>query len=116
MTRVLEIPVSSGGPLMRVEVDDTLAATREGPRLRGGPGPIEKITKAGVSFDAILDGIKPSILAMYQNLNSLGPILDSVEVAFSIKVTADVGVIFAKASTEGNFQITLSFKPAKAKP
>ena len=73
--------------------------------------PIQDIVETGETFESILDGVKPSILAIYHKLNALGPILDSVEVVFSIKITAEAGIVFAKANTEGNFQVSLSFKP-----
>ena len=35
---------------------------------------------------------------------------DEIEIKFGVKLTAEAGVVFAKAATEGNFEITLIWK------
>lgn len=41
---------------------------------------------------------------------------DEVEVKFGVKVTGGANWLIAKAATEGNFEITLTWKADKAEP
>jgi hypothetical protein len=35
---------------------------------------------------------------------------DEIQIKFGVKLTAEAGVVFAKAATEGNFEFTLTWK------
>lgn len=61
----------------------------------------------------IRDAARPSIEAakeLLEQVKGLQP--DGVEVKFGIKVTGTANWIVAKAATEGNFEVTLSWQPA----
>jgi len=61
------------------------------------------------SFDALVGGIRPvarAILAQFKDLE-----LDSAEVEFAVKLTANAGIILAGTAAEGSCAIKLTWKP-----
>jgi hypothetical protein len=68
MSRIVELPVTKDGPIMRIEVDDTTIGS--GPRVRGGSPPVQGLIDAGKTFEDVVDGIKPSILVLFEQLQS----------------------------------------------
>lgn len=72
-----------------------------------------------VSSDAILGRIKDAVTpavegarAVLDSVRQMAP--DEIEVKFGIKVSGTANWLVAKAATEGNFEITLKWRPTRA--
>jgi hypothetical protein len=48
-------------------------------------------------------------MAVMDRVKKMGP--DAVQITFGVKVTGTVDWLVAKAASEGNFQVTLSWQP-----
>ncbi len=67
---------------------------------------------AGDVAGRVRDAAQPAIEAaqtLLDQVKSLAP--DAVQVKFGVKVTGTANWLVAKAATEGNFEITLSWQP-----
>ncbi len=73
------------------------------------------VIKAKKTFDEVLDEIQPVASAIITKLSKLNTPADEVEVKFGIKLNAEAGAIFASVGGEVNYEITLKWKPEKAK-
>jgi Trypsin-co-occurring domain 1 len=98
-------PMSS--EVVRYRVDEDTIAQFEIEPLPGfrpaGTGDIAGTIKASVG---------PAVEAAKVILDQLKQIApDSVEVKFGVKVTGTANWLVAKAATEGNFEVTLSWRP-----
>jgi len=62
------------------------------------------------SFEAALDKIRRISTKVIDQIRNVDMRPDEIECKFGIKFNAETGVIFAKASTEGNLEITLTWK------
>lgn len=76
--------------------------------------PVAGFQPAGVGDIAgrVKEAAAPAIEAareLLEQVRDLTP--DAVEVKFGIKVTGTTNWLVAKAATEGNFEVTLSWKP-----
>lgn len=70
---------------------------------------------AGDVAGAIKDSIGPAVEAarvLLEQIKVIAP--DGVEVKFGVKVTGTANWLVAKAATEGNFEVTLSWRAAPA--
>jgi hypothetical protein len=68
---------------------------------------------AGKFAGLIRDAARPSIEAAKEVLDQVKALQpDAVEVKFGIKVTGTADWVVAKAATEGNFEVTLSWQSA----
>ena len=104
MPHLIEFEMADGGTVV-VEVDDDQLA---GFAPAAAPG--EVAAKATESFEAALDRLLPPIKAIGERVRALSP--DEVEVALGVKLTAEAGVIVAKAAAEANFTVKLHWKTA----
>ena len=96
--------------VVRYQVDDKTAALFEIEPLAG-------FQPAGVGDLAgwVREAAAPSIEAareLLEQAKDLAP--DAVQVKFGIKVTGTANWVVARAATEGNFEITLSWQPGAA--
>ena len=60
----------------------------------------------------VREAVEPAVeaaKAVLEKLTEIGP--DQVELKFGIKVSGGANWLFARAATEGNFEITLSWSP-----
>ncbi|MCU0515552.1 MAG: hypothetical protein MUC60_01570 [Oscillatoria sp. Prado101] len=71
------------------------------------------IKTAQQSFDAALEKIKPMAASIISKVRSLSDPPDEVEVKFGVKMSSEAGAVIAKASLEGNYEITLKWKREK---
>ena len=70
------------------------------------------VVKPKESFEEALDKVKPVAFTIVDKLHDLSA--EEVEVKFGLKLTADAGVVFAKAGSEFNFEVTLSWQQNNA--
>jgi hypothetical protein len=76
--------------------------------------PVPGFEPAGVDdvLGRVRDAIDPAITAareVLERIKSLSP--DGVDLKFGIKVSGQANWVVAKAATEGNFEVTLSWRP-----
>jgi hypothetical protein len=78
--------------------------------------PVEGFVPAGVEEVAgyVRSAIEPAVAAamsVLDRVRDLAP--ETVEVKFGVKVTGTANWLVAKAATEGNFEVTLSWTPKR---
>jgi Trypsin-co-occurring domain 1 len=78
--------------------------------------PVEGFVPAGIDDIAgqVRKAAEPAVAAaraVLERVRALSP--DGVEVTFGIKVTGTANWLIAKAATEGNFEVKLSWRPGQ---
>jgi Trypsin-co-occurring domain 1 len=105
MKRLVEFALADGG---------TITAEVEGAELgrtptRGALSP-QAVDKAGQTFEAALEKIRPAASAIIAQLRHLADPPSEAEVEFGIKLSSEAGALIASASAEANFKVTLTWK------
>ncbi len=108
MPQLVEIQVGEDGPWIAVETDEI--AEPRGTTRRGVRGESESFARAGRTFADAVDHLKPGVVVLIEKLRSMAPAMSDVELTFGIKVTAEAGVVLARAGTEANFEVKISYK------
>lgn len=90
-----------GGGTVLVEVE-----SQRGPVMRGGRAD-SVVTKATESLEEVVGRIGPAVRGIITPLREATDWPAEVSVEFSVKLTADSGVIIARAGGEANFTISL---------
>jgi hypothetical protein len=70
----------------------------------------ELAARAGQTFEAALENIKPIARAVLTKVQDLSEALDEVNVEFGLKLDAKAGVLIASGGVEANFKIVLTWK------
>jgi hypothetical protein len=105
LRRVEVTPVSS--EVVRYRVDDETVAEFEIEPLSGfQPAGVGDI--AGQVWESAGPAVEAAMVVL-ERVKKLAP--DTVQVKFGVKVTGTVNWLVAKAASEGNFEITLSWQP-----
>jgi hypothetical protein len=100
MERIAKVPLEAGGHVL-IEVYDVDQDLK-----RVGVG-----DKAAKTFEAAWDSAMPVIRSLSKRLAECGP--TEAQIKFGVKVSTDLNAIIASARGEANFEVTLSWKPAK---
>jgi non-ribosomal peptide synthetase component E (peptide arylation enzyme) len=106
MAELAQFPLSGGG----VVVVETDAADMSARRVMRGGGAETAIATANATFESALQTIRSVAEGILNQLRSLAEPPDEVAVEFGVKMSAETGAVIAKASTEANFKINLSWK------
>jgi hypothetical protein len=91
--------------------DDSITVEMDDDQLAGftpasvQPGAI--VATASESFETAIDRLLPAMQAISQRVQTLAP--DEISLAVGVKVTAEAGVIVARAAGEANFTLTLKW-------
>jgi hypothetical protein len=109
MAELAQFPLNGGGVLV-VEVDPADSASR----LTRGSAPEAAMATASATFESALQTVRCAAEGILHQLRSLAEPPDEVAVEFGVKMNAQAGAIIAKASTEANFKINLTWKKAPA--
>ena len=88
------------------EVDDSASKMRDGGMIQAGADDDGMPHK----FEEVLEKIQKISNRIIQNIRSIEMSPDEIECKFGVKFLAETGVIIAKASTEANIEITLTWK------
>jgi outer membrane lipoprotein SlyB len=96
--------------VVKYEVDDA------GTVVSFEVAPVEGFVPAspGAIAGSVVAAIEPAVAAarlLLGRVRELAP--ESVEVKFGVKVTGTANWLVAKAATEGNFEVTLSWSPRR---
>ncbi|MCP1220357.1 hypothetical protein NKW45_00650 [Acetobacter orientalis] len=98
------IEFKQDGTTVFVEVENTTPA---GDQLSGRGSGV--IGQAKETFEEAVAGIKPIASAVLRQVTELGP--ENISVEFSVKLTAQAGVVLASSTVEGNIKVTMGWKP-----
>jgi hypothetical protein len=122
MSRLIELPLAGGGSVA-VEVSDGGGAgsgpAGDGPVMRGGqaaPGATRGfgrreplIESATQTLEASVAKVVPALSAVLAELRAISGDLTQIELAVGLKLTGEAGMVLARAGTEANFQVHLTW-------
>jgi hypothetical protein len=107
MAEIVEFEVASGG-VLRVQAVDGLDGGGGQGLVPAAPSPGEVIQKAKETLEAAVGSVTPALGVITRQLRAVSP--DEVEVEFGLVLTAEHGVIIAKASGEVHFNVRLTWQ------
>jgi len=111
MTYVLAMPLDDGGTVL-VEV----SGTPSGVERVGRVGDVVRDTAE--TLQQALARIRPAAAAVLDSVRGMAPAPDKVKVEFGVTLTAEAGVVVARATSEANFKVTAEWSvrsdPARA--
>jgi hypothetical protein len=102
MAYLIRFPIA-GGESVIVEMDDDQLAGFAPAAVAPG----EVAATATESFESALDRLLPAVRAISERMKQLAP--EELTVALGVKLTAEAGVIVAKAAGEANFTVTVKW-------
>jgi NTP-dependent ternary system trypsin peptidase co-occuring protein len=102
MAYLVEFP-TAGGETIVVEMDDDQLAGFAPAAVN--PGEVALV--AAGSLEAAVDRLLPALRSIGERMKALTP--DELTVALGVKLTAEAGVVVAKAAGEANFTVTLKW-------
>lgn len=102
---VIELPLETGGSVL-FEVEDLTAR-----KTMRGSGP-ESVKQVTTTFESVIGKLKPVVETVARELASLANAPDAVEVEFAVKLSADAGVIIARAGSEASLRVKVGWKKA----
>ncbi|HEV8603063.1 MAG TPA: CU044_2847 family protein [Gaiellaceae bacterium] len=105
MDQLIEFPLEGGGSIVVAAGEEGLPVTRGGGAR--GLGTDELLSRADQTLEAAIGHVQPAAEALLQKLLSLSHAPDSVEIEFGLALSASIGAVIAKGSSEANFKITL---------
>jgi len=105
MTKLVEFQLKNGSNIL-IEVK----TTEETGMHRVGISTEKVIEKAKQTFESALDGVKQSAITIVNKFRDLAELPDEIKVEFGMKINLEGKAFIAAASTESNFQITLTWK------
>lgn len=76
-------------------------------RVGGGTKIVEKTTS---EMKEMIDATAEFAQEAAEKISKMDYKPDEIQIKFGVKLTAEAGVVFAKATTEGNFEFTLTWK------
>lgn len=100
----MEVIESIDGTIL-VEVHEISKSGRT--RVSGGSKVVEKTVE---QVDAAVDAAVQVAERAAHQFGKMDNRPDEVQIKLGVKLTAEAGVLFAKAASEGNFEITLTWK------
>lgn len=107
VTRLVEVPVESGGSIL-FEVD----APAEGRTMRGGPAGGELIERGRHTLEQSLGAVAPALAKLLEELRGVSHELNEVEVELGLKLAGEAGMVIARAATEANFRVLVRWSRA----
>jgi hypothetical protein len=107
MPYLVEFPLVNDGTII-VEMNQEQLGGFEPAAVRPG----EIAATATASFETAVDSLLPAMQAISARMKRLSP--DELTVAVGVKLTAEAGVVVAKAVGEANFTLTLKWKGQEA--
>lgn len=115
MKHLIEFPLEGGDSIL-IEVDtDEKKIGNLDPVLRGEPR--EKvIERAGMTFQAAMDKVKPLAQTIITKLRGLHDSPDEIEVVFGLKLNAEAGMVVAATGVEANYTVKLKWVKKESNP
>ena len=109
MAHVAEMTLDDGQVVILVVASTGPAGTQRVGRARG------PVTGAAETLQQALARVRPALGAVVDGVRSLPEPPEKVTVEFGITLSADVGVVVARGTTEANFTVTMEW-PGPAGP
>jgi hypothetical protein len=103
--RLIEFSLQDGDSIL-VEVEEPESAYESVRAARPG----ELAAKAGQTFEAALDRIKPAATVIISKLRALSDPPYEITVEFGLKMNIEAGAVVAAASAEANYKVTLKWQ------
>lgn len=91
-----------GGSSVIVDVDEEPGVTRVSRQGR--------IRDARATFETALTEVRDAASAALTQFRSMARQPDEVEIAFGVRLDAEVGAVIAKTSMQGNFEVKLTWR------
>lgn len=110
MPELAQFPLTGGGVVV-VETDGADSSAR---RVMRGSSAEAAIATANATFESALQTVRAAAEGILSQLRMLQQPPDEVVVEFGVKMSAETGAVIAKASTEANFKINLTWKKEAA--
>jgi hypothetical protein len=107
MGEIVEFPVEAGG-VLRVQAVDGLDGGGGQELVPAAPGMSDVVDKARETLESALGKVTPALGTITDRLRKLSP--DEVAVEFGFVLSAEHGIVIAKASGEIHFNVTLTWK------
>jgi len=109
MSRFVEVPLSSGGSIT-VEVDEQAG----GRVMRGGGDRGAELVECGSrTLEESLGSIAPALGEVIDKLRNVSSQLSQIEVELGLKLTAEAGMVVAKAGAEANFRVLVRWQQSE---
>jgi Trypsin-co-occurring domain 1 len=106
MSRLIEFRLDDGGQgTVLVEADDSIPAEGQ-TRVSTGGILAEQANKA---FDNAMAGIRPIVSSVARQVMAAITDAQEIEVELGFKLTADAGVILARAAAEGHCKVAIKW-------
>jgi hypothetical protein len=99
---VVEMPLESGGTVLVEVTDDEQRLQRVG---RAGA----VVRDSAETLEEALRRVRPAVTAALNQVRDLATPPDRVKLEFGVKLTAEAGVVIARAATEANFKLSLEW-------
>lgn len=99
MSEVLRMRLDDGSSVLVEAAEPTQSGIDRVGRAR------DAIADAGDTLQDAVLRLRPAVDAIVTGMRGLASTPDKVTVEFGIKLTAEAGVVVAKASTEANFKV-----------
>jgi Trypsin-co-occurring domain 1 len=107
VTRLLEVPVASGGSVL-FEID----ALEDRRAMRGGM-PVDGLIERGQqTLEEGLGTIAPALGRMLDELRGVSHDLSEIEVELGLKLAGEAGMVIARVGSEANFRVLVRWKRA----
>lgn len=113
MSRLVEVPLASGGSVT-VEVDDLPPART----MRGGdPRGASFVDQGTRTLEDSLATVVPALREVVGKLRYVSKELSEIEVELGLKLTGEAGMVVAKAGAEANFRVLVRWaRPVGEEP
>jgi hypothetical protein len=99
---VVEMPLEDGSTILVELADDEQRLQRV--------GRVGKVVRDGAeTLEEAVRRVKPVATAVLSQLRDLATPPDTVKLEFGIKLSAEAGVVVAKAASEANFKLSLEW-------
>jgi hypothetical protein len=92
----------AGGGSVLVDVDEELGVARVS---RQG-----KIREARATFETALGEVRDAAIVALTQFRAMARQPDEVEIAFGVRLDAEVGAVIAKTGMAGNFEVKLTWR------
>ena len=102
MATVVEMPLEDGSTILVEVSEDEQRLQRVG---RAGT----VVREATETLEEALRRVRPAVTAVLKQVRDLATPPDKVTVEFGVKLTAEAGVVIAKAASEANFKLSLEW-------
>ncbi len=111
MSRVVDLPLADGGSI-KVEIDEAPVPPPASGMATRSARPTELASAASETFEQALAGVGPAARALVAKLRGTAD-PSEITLEFSLKVSADAGVVVARTGGEANFRVLLTWTAAE---